>query len=231
MNVGFELSTTERMTREWAERYYKEVLGDNADCFTVIDPKTYGFTKVDDEAFSGWFRGSEIIFPEGIVYIGRGACQHMENLERVVFPSTLEYIDRNAFLYCEYLREVEFPEGLLKIDESAFELCHELKTVDIPGSVIEVGPCAFCHCRKLRRVRLHEGTEYLREKAFGLNRRIVFIPRLPATVIEEYVDENGIMRSVYEAFDNTTWSQSTLRKKWHFWHNRKKGTDIHRRNF
>ena len=211
------------LTEEWARDYMENVLGEGAQCFVI--PEDEGFDRVFDQAFS-WFRGTEIVFPEGIVYIGREACANCSGLRHVTLPGTLKYIDDKAFYRCLRLRDVDFPEGLEGIGVGAFEDCYSLRRVSIPGSVKTVESRAFCHCRNLKCIRLHEGTEWLEYMAFGNNRSLFWFTRLhlPRSII--YAKIRGGIRedSIWEAFSGSSCAKP-LRKRIPYWKNRKKGAE------
>lgn len=85
---------------------------------------------------------NEIIIPEGVVYIGRGAFSY-SNVEIVHLPNSLDEIGEDAFYSCNQLTQITLPDGLEYIGESAFCNCRKLESVRIPKTVKNIGYYAF----------------------------------------------------------------------------------------
>ena len=101
----------------------------------------------------------EIVVPEGVTEIGKGAFYDAKNtLEKVVLPSSLMKIGKSAFERCEKLTEIDLPSNLAEIEESAFEECG-LKSLVCPKGLKKIDRYAFLRCKELASVKLNEGLE------------------------------------------------------------------------
>jgi len=76
----------------------------------------------------------EVILPEGLVKLGRGAFSTIDTLEKLVLPSTLQSIEFGVFTlgvqsplnYENNLKEVTIPKSVKKIGYGAFEYRYDL---------------------------------------------------------------------------------------------------------
>ena len=111
---------------------------------------------------------SVVNVPEGVVKIGNGAFQKMENVKRIVLPASLRSIDYHAFYDCDRLEEIVFsPDTELdEIGEAAFEDCEALEKITLPP-VGTIGTEAFLDCSKLGDVSFSEGTLNIGYRAFS----------------------------------------------------------------
>ncbi len=97
-------------------------------------------TSVGDSAFSGCWRITSVLIPEGVISIGEGAFEN-----------------------CSGLTSVTIPEGVTSIGDYAFQWCSGLKSVTIPSSVTNIGWRAFYRCGGLKTVHVSSGdTERVR---------------------------------------------------------------------
>ena len=65
--------------------------------------------EVCDLAFNGCYGLKEVVIPEGVVRIGRGAFGCCNKLEKIVLPESVEEIDDRAFMSCYKLKTVTIP--------------------------------------------------------------------------------------------------------------------------
>lgn len=101
-----------------------------------------GISQIPDYAFSSFYNLKEVIIPDTVESIGRGAFQNCSSLEKVGLPKKLQEIPNNLFLQCKKLESVEIPETVLKIGDQAF-FATSIKNVTIPKSVVTIGNSAF----------------------------------------------------------------------------------------
>ncbi|MDC7288481.1 leucine-rich repeat protein [Blautia schinkii] len=151
---------------------------------------------------------TEVVVPDNVKAIGKGAFQNNQTLRRVILPETLEEIQKYAFSGCtaltevrlpkfleeihEYafngctgLTEVELPGGLKVIERDAFHGCVELGgTLSIPEGVTSIGDRAFLECQKLSGLELSEGLVAIGNNAFQANSGITGELVIPDTVTE-----------------------------------------------
>ena len=114
-------------------------------------------TSVDDCAFQNCHNLREVVFNEGLRFIGKKAFRYSA-LESITFPSTLEEIGEEAFHQCNGLRKLIFNNGLQRIERMAFMECSLLTNVDLSSTNIEtLDADVFYGCKKLEKVVLNEG--------------------------------------------------------------------------
>ena len=91
-------------------------------------------------------RGGEVVVPDGVVAIAKGAFQGGA-VESVVLPQTLELIDSSAFESCSKLKSVVgAPKALETIGSRAFFYCFDLERFDWPENLQVIGKSAFAEC-------------------------------------------------------------------------------------
>ena len=85
----------------------------------------------------------EVVIPDGVKIIGRGACFGLNNIQKITLPDSLEIIGEDSFRLSCKLSSMELPEGLLIIGPTAFADCIALEDINIPDSVEQIGYKAF----------------------------------------------------------------------------------------
>ena len=95
----------------------------------------------------------------------------LENNE-MVFPDSVEEIGKGAFYHCLGLKSIKLGSGLKSIGDMAFEACVELgyfpsnpKPLVIPGNVESIGSEAFSSC-DIMLLTLENGVKTIGEQAF-----------------------------------------------------------------
>lgn len=86
--------------------------------------------------------GMELVMPNGIKTIGRGACRYCSNLTKVILPSSLENIEDSAFYDCKKLKKVVWSNNLKTIGNYAFSGVG-LKKISLPEGIEHIGEEAF----------------------------------------------------------------------------------------
>ena len=120
-------------------------LGTTNNVFTV--PVVSGSTAITEigaysYASNSHLANKEVVIPEGITKIGKGAFQNTA-ITKVIIPSTVTEIEESAFAYCSSLETVIFLCDIKEIPAYAFYNCGKLTNVQIPGSVEKIGDYAF----------------------------------------------------------------------------------------
>ncbi|MGN1041924.1 MAG: leucine-rich repeat protein [Christensenellales bacterium] len=85
---------------------------------------TYPIIGVDASAFAGWVKGTEIVFPEGLLYIVNASASSVANgVRKIILPSTLVSIGSGAFDCFVNAEEIVFADGtdIEETDYTAFE--------------------------------------------------------------------------------------------------------------
>ena len=114
---------------------------------SIIIPN--GVTTIDDETFMDFEELEEIIIPDSVEYIGKGAFKGCKKLKKVKLPSNLHILDDFAFSECVSLEEITIPASLHYFSYGVFSHCHNLKTVHTHNEINYIDDIAFYNCRKL----------------------------------------------------------------------------------
>ena len=107
-----------------------------------------GITTIGDWAFSESDIEGDIICPETVTNIGRGAFYNTK-ITSMTLPEGLETMysyNGSQFQYCYYLENVTYPSTVGIIPENCFDGCRNLRTFTIPEGITEVGSNAFRDC-------------------------------------------------------------------------------------
>ena len=84
----------------------------------------------------------------------------------VIIPENITEIKKGAFTGCDFIESVTLPDSVLAIREYAFADCHNLKTVNIPKSVYSIGTGAFKNCKSIKMLKIPRSVEYIGICAF-----------------------------------------------------------------
>lgn len=114
--------------------YVPDSFSENGEKVTVIGAQAY--------ANNTSLNGKEVVIPEGITVIGRGAFQG-SGITKVVIPSTVKSVAAYAFADCSELETVVFLSDVEVIAEHLFSGCSSLKYIQLPDSVKSIGDYAF----------------------------------------------------------------------------------------
>ncbi len=166
------------------------VTGYKGEANVIIIPETLGGKPVEEigeNAFKGNNNITEVVLPDSVITIGRGAFRECRYLAKVTFGQKLEVIGGSAFFqaaletvtfpdtvtviggdaFCgSNLMEVTIPPLVTEIKNGAFAVT-KLKEVTIPGTVTTIEDQAFQDCKDLKIVVIEEGTGIIGDEAFG----------------------------------------------------------------
>lgn len=122
-------------------------------------------TRIEEEAF---YRQSirELVFNDGLEYIGKGAFGHCDSLKSVSLGRNVKYIGNGAFSGASKLVDIYLGEELDSIDSSAFSECDSLKKIVLPQTLRYIGPWAFGKCCNLNSVTLPAQLKEIGSRAF-----------------------------------------------------------------
>lgn len=152
----------------------------------------YPVTSIEKNVFSGTTI-TNIILPETIEFINRGAFDNCELLEEINFPKNLKYIGRYAFCQTA-LKEIKINSPELVILNNAFAGL-DIITAEINAKIIEEN--AFADCNNLESLELGEDVEEIKSRAFYNNnlREINLPENLKSIGTESFLSnsENPIM--------------------------------------
>ncbi len=147
-------------------------------------------SKINDFAFSGYPKLSEVHFAVNVNEIGKNAFQNCDSITDIVLPIVKKIGDyafydcdalktvvveggleagsvgKNVFKSCDALESVELVNGVVEIGEGMFEDCTVLSSVSLPDSVEEIGRLAFENCSALESIYIPDSTVEVGEYAF-----------------------------------------------------------------
>ena len=157
----------------------------------------------------------ELILPNGVSVITKGAFKDCKNIESVYIPEGVCVIDESAFEDCCSLLSVNIPSSLLYIEVKAFNNCRNLKTInipkdsnlrgiynfafqdcakleniDLPSSLSLIGSFAFYSCCRLKSIYMPKSLSVIGDHAFtncNLLERVIFDKECCLRVINDYV--------------------------------------------
>ena len=121
----------------------------------------YFFTALDG-------KNTEVVIPEGTLYIEAGAFKNQVYLTKVTIPSSVLEIGQGAFQNCFSLKEVKFEgtSALQSIGNGAFNSCTSLTTINLPAGA-SYGTYLFANCSSLKEISLPAGVKSLPNYMFS----------------------------------------------------------------
>ncbi len=108
----------------------------------------------------------EILLPDTIEWIEKGAFSYCKNLRQITLPRALRVVSNSLFEGCTKLSKVVISEQICCIGEYAFHNCKNLQEVILPDSVTSIEKYAFYNCFGLKKLRLPAGLKELGMGAF-----------------------------------------------------------------
>ena len=110
--------------------------------------------------------GGDVVIPEGVTSIGKGAFRAFDSLTSVTIPDGVTSIGDGAFETCSSLKSVTIPKSVTSIGLSAFHACISLASVAIPDSVTSIGNGAFWDCNALMSALIPDNVTKIGSEAF-----------------------------------------------------------------
>ena len=89
---------------------------------------------------------SELVIPDSVKTIRRGACHSLKHVSKITLPEGLEIIGANAFCGAGKLNDIVLPDSVDTICDNAFNGCVSLTDINIPENVSHIGLDAFDEC-------------------------------------------------------------------------------------
>ena len=134
---------------------------------TVVIPNLINgkpVTAIGDWAF--WSTAvTEIVFPESLRSVGKGAFYECKQLQSIKLPDGLTDLAPYAFGSCDALTSFNIPKGITKIPAYAFEWAN-ITSLDIPDNITKIGEGAFGFCMKLNTLTLSNSVTEIGKMAF-----------------------------------------------------------------
>lgn len=133
---------------------------------------------IGENAFYGDRNLTDVVLPEQLLEIGRGAFSYT-SIKDIRFPLSLTSIGESAFSYtklcsialpdniedipsccfyaCDSLKSIQWPKRLRSIGYRAFEGCEALTNFTIPPSVVEISPSIIWGCSNISKLTIGKG--------------------------------------------------------------------------
>ena len=191
---------------------------------TVTFGPASAMEEISQYTFWGCRNLQNILIPEGIKVIGKGAFKECYSLRSAVLPSTIEIIGKDAFRDCYNLNTLTFNGtfGLREIGNYAFYNC-SIRNLMLPGSLVSIGNEAFVRNGSIREINIPSSVSYLGKGAFescwnlqtvtfGDNSAITEIPdrAFRNTSVTGIQWPSGIVRIGNEAFRNAAFTELNI---------------------
>lgn len=109
---------------------------------------------------------TNIVIPDGVTEIGKGAFSDYEYLETITIPDSVTKIGDRAFYGCKKLTSITMSDSVTEIGEYAFSNCY-LTSVTLPNSVTKIGGFAFSDCHNLSSVIIPNSVIGIDDYAFS----------------------------------------------------------------
>ncbi len=127
-----------------------------------------GYMSYWDGAFHNCNFVSELILPEGLVEIGRGAFLDCKNLYgELRLPEGLKLMGEAAFSGCEnFTGALSIPQGVTTIPENCFNGCWFGGTLSLHDGITAIGESAFANTGLRGELRLPKNLEVISHSVF-----------------------------------------------------------------
>lgn len=127
-------------------------------CPSLKSIEMRGVKIIDDRAFMGDGRLSEIDLSDKLCEIGDKVFAYCNSLVEVKLPENLEYLGGGVFEGCRYLKYVYIPDNIDVISNGMFYACTSLCEIDVPSYLKYIDEYAFAYCISLEELNLSEKT-------------------------------------------------------------------------
>ena len=136
---------TDSIDLQYDNTAYYEVSEDNP-YYRSVDGIIYNKDMTELVKVPSKYEISEIVIPDTVKTIRRGACHSLKHVSSIALPEGLEVIGANAFCGAGKLSKIVLPENLDTICDGAFNGCTSLTEINIPENVKHIGYNAFDEC-------------------------------------------------------------------------------------
>ncbi len=125
-----------------------------------------GLTEIGEYAFDGCLLLTSVTIPAGVTQITDGLFKDCTRLSNVILPATIKSVGNEAFKGCRLISEISLKSGVTHIGEEAFTNCVNLYKLTLPSTLETIGKSAFKGCVKLDNVVIPESVKTVSESAF-----------------------------------------------------------------
>ena len=126
--------------------------------------------------------GGDVIIPDGVTEIGKGAFIGSNSVTSVVFSDTVTTIGPIAFGFCVKLKSINLSLSIHSIEDQAFSNCTSLTNIVVPSSVLRIGNSVF-ECSGLQEAIIEAPLTILPSAIFCACKSLTSVT-LPNTIVE-----------------------------------------------
>ena len=148
-----------------------------------------GFVIVRDTLYNYYGNAADVIIPERVKAICRGAFMSLNTLNSITLPHGITAIDcgafhfchaaaiiipdsvsqiyAEAFTHCTNLTDIVLPDSITRIHRGAFSDCNMLETLVIPDSITRIEKGTFRDCVSLTDLTIPDSIQVIEEMAFA----------------------------------------------------------------
>lgn len=113
-----------------------------------------GTQVIDDEAFSGCTKVTEVTMPSSVTTIGASVFDGCTAMTKVNLNEGLQTIGEYAFDNATALTSIAIPNSVVSLGNSIFYYCMGLETVKIGSGVTTIGSAPFYRCTALKSIEV-----------------------------------------------------------------------------
>lgn len=132
--------------------------------YASVDGVLFNKTQQRLIACPGGMEGTYTV-PSSVFFIEDGAFMGCSRLTDITLPTTITYIGKNAFRNCSMLAGINLPEGIGELQANTFKGCGMLSTLTLPSTLVFIDEYVFEGCSKLTSILIPEGVKYLESNA------------------------------------------------------------------
>ena len=172
--MGRVIDTENMVASAWAKQAGEWLVEMEMNGSSTKDPGIYfyitkvtlseGITKIPDEFFYNSFV-NEVVMPDSLTSIGKGAFERCYNLKHVTIPDNVTTIGDQAF-YFSGLQSIKLPTSLKSIGNRAFEECRNITEITLPEGLISIGDYGLYGC-EITNITLPDSLTSIGTEAFG----------------------------------------------------------------
>lgn len=109
----------------------------------------------------------EVIVPDTVVEVGKGAFKECYNLKRVQLSNGIEILKESTFEGCQKLTELIIPDTVTTIEQAAFRGCVNLLNVNLPNNIEVLEDFLFESCVNLTKITVPSSVKEIGERTFS----------------------------------------------------------------
>jgi hypothetical protein len=162
-----------------------------------------GITCIEESAFHGCGRLTEIKLPESLTSIGQQAFEDCIGLMDIKLPESLTTIEDFAFNFCTGLMDIKLPKSLTTIEDWAFNNCTRLTNIILPESLTTIGYNAFSCCSGLSEITVDENNPaFCSHEGVLFDKAMATLLCFPAGKKGKYSVPDGVIRTGSSALED-----------------------------